>query len=261
MISPTLSYRFAAEHSIGLSLNIAFQQFETYGLKVFSAYSQSPEAVSNRGVDNASGLGVRIGYLGHLGDRVSIGAFYQTKVWTNNFHKYAGLFAGQGGFDVPASWGGGIAFKATPALTLAADVKRIDYAGVPSVGDPLLPAPFGSTDGPGFGWRNITVFKLGASYVASPRWTLRVGYGHSDNPVPTTQTLLSVLAPGVVQSHLTAGATYTLPSGLEVTGFVLHALKNTVHGAINSIPSNFGGGQADISLSETSAGLSAGIKF
>ncbi len=83
---------------------------------------------------------------------------------------------------------------------------------------------------------------------------------YADNPIPTSQTLLNILAPGVVQHHLTAGATWTAPSGIEVTGYVLHALKNTVRGS-GSIPAPYGGGEADISLAETAFGLSAGWKF
>ena len=47
---------------------------------------------------------------------------------------------------------------------------------------------------------------------------------------------------------------------LELTGYVMHAPKQTVRGA-GSIPAPYGGGEADISLGETSFGLSAGFKF
>ena len=98
------------------------------------------------------------------------------------------------------------------------------------------------------------------TYVASDKWTLRTGYGHSGNPVPRSETLLNILAPGVVSHHLTGGATYTTGSGVELTGYVMHAPKQTVRGA-GSIPAPYGGGEADISLGETSFGLSAGFKF
>ena len=263
-VTPTLAVRVAAGHSVGVSPLIVLQGFRAYGIGPFSAASADPAHFTDQGVSWSTGAGLRVGYLGHIGPALSIGAFYQTKVWTGQFSKYAGLFAGQGGFDVPASFGGGVALKVSPALTLAADVKRIQYSGVASVGDSLSPlfagVPFGATGGPGFGWRDITVVKLGASYRLSPTWTVRAGYGHSGNPVPSSQTLLNILAPGVVQHHLTAGASWTGPRGLEVTGYVMHALKNTVHGS-GSIPAPYGGGDADVSLAETSVGLSGGIKF
>ena len=55
----------------------------------------------------------------------------------SKFKEYAGLFADGGDFDIPANYGVGIAFKATPKLTVAADVQRIDYSGVGSVGNPM----------------------------------------------------------------------------------------------------------------------------
>jgi long-subunit fatty acid transport protein len=45
-----------------------------------------------------------------------------------------GPVADQGKFDVPAAWGGGIAIRPVPAVTLALDAKRIDYADVTAVG-------------------------------------------------------------------------------------------------------------------------------
>ena len=41
---------------------------------------------------------------------------------------------------------------------------------------------------------------------------------------------LSLVAPGVVSHHITAGATYTTGSGVELTGYVMHAPKQTVRG-------------------------------
>ncbi len=263
-ITPTVAVKVAKGHSLGLSPIIVVQGFRATGIQPFAGASQDPTNFTNRGTDWALGTGVRAGYLGHLGDSLSFGAFYQSKVWAGKFDKYAGLFAGQGGFDVPASYGAGIAVKPVPALTLAADVKRIDYSGIASVGNPLSVlfggTPLGADQGPGFGWRDITAWKLGLTYEASERWTLRTGYGHSGNPVPASETLLNVLAPGIVADHYTAGATFKASSGLELTGYVMHAPKQTVRGS-GSIPAPYGGGEADISLGETSFGLSAGVKF
>ncbi|MFM2300461.1 MAG: hypothetical protein RLZZ84_197 [Pseudomonadota bacterium] len=263
-ITPTLAVRVAPGHSIGVSPIVVVQGFSVNGIQPFSAASMDPANFTNRGTDWSAGGGVRVGYLGHLGDAFSFGAFYQSKIWAGRFDKYAGLFAGHGGFDVPVSFGAGVAVKPVPALTLAADVKRIQYAGVASVGNPLsilfTGKPLGADGGPGFGWRNITSYKLGVTYAASDRWTVRAGYGHSGNPVPASETLFNILAPGIVSHHFTAGATYTTAAGLELTGYAMHAPKQTVRGN-GSIPMNYGGGEADVSLGETSFGLSAGVRF
>lgn len=263
-ITPTVAVRVADGQSIGISPLVVVQSFEMRGIQPFTAASAAPANMTNKGEDWTTGAGLRVGYLGHFGDAISIGAFYQTKVWAKPFERYAGLFAGGGDFDVPSSWGAGIAIKASDALTLGADYKRINYSDVSSVGNPLAALfggqPFGAANGPGFGWRNVDVFKLGAQYRATDALTLRVGYGRSENPVPASETFLNILAPGVVQSHFTAGATVRINSGMEMTGYVMHAPRNTVLGA-GSIPVTYGGGEADIHLSETSAGLSVGFNL
>lgn len=263
-ITPTVAVRVAPGHSIGVSPIVVVQGFSASGIQPFSAASQDPANFTNRGTDWSAGAGVRVGYLGHFGDAFSFGAFYQSKIWAGHFSKYAGLFAGRGGFDVPASFGAGIAIKPTKRLTVAADVKHIQYSQIASVGNPLsvlfTGKPLGSDNGPGFGWRDVTAVKVGLTYVASDRWTLRTGYGHSGNPVPASETLFNILAPGIVSHHITAGATYTTASGMELTGYVMHAPKQTVRGS-GSIPLPYGGGEADVSLGETSFGLSAGVRF
>ena len=59
--------------------------------------------------------------------------------------------------------------KAMPKLTLAGDIQRINYGDVPSVGNPVDcffagTCMLGASNGPGFGWRNTTVYKIGVSY-------------------------------------------------------------------------------------------------
>ena len=263
-ITPTLAARIGEGHSIGVSPILVIQSFSMNGIQPFTAASIAPAQMTNNGDAWSTGAGVRVGYLGHIGPAVSVGAFYQSKVWAGRFDKYAGLFANGGDFDVPASWGFGLAIKASDQLTLGADYKRIEYSDVPSVGNTLAPlftgVPFGAQGGPGFGWRDVDVVKFGAVYRASDSLTLRAGYGRSDNPVPASQTFLNLLAPGVVTDHLTAGATVRLNASTELSGYVMHAPRNVVRGS-GSIPVNYGGGEADIRLAETATGLSLGFVF
>lgn len=263
-IVPTLAYEFAPGQSVGVSAIGLVQGFRASGIQPFSSASADPANFTNRGTDVAFGAGFRAGYYGELSEGVAIGAFYQSKVWAGEFDRYAGLFADQGGFDVPASYGAGIALRPAAGLVLAADVKRIEYSGVNSVGNPLAVlftgVPFGGADGPGFGWRDVTVFKLGASYDVSDSLTVRAGYGRSENPVPASETLLNVLAPGVVQDHFTLGATWRSGNGFEVTGFAMRAPRNDVAGQ-SSIPLPYGGGEANVFLAETSFGIGVGFEL
>ena len=104
------------------------------------------------------------------------------------------------------------------------------------------------------------MWKFGAVYQASDRFALRAGYGRSANPIPQSETLLNVLAPGVVRDHFTVGATYKASEKFEITGYAMRAPRQTVNGS-GSIPAPFVGGEANIRLAETAIGFSLGFGF
>jgi long-chain fatty acid transport protein len=258
-LSPAIAYKVNDNNSIGLALNIAYQRFEAKGVGLFAGFSAAPADVSNRGFDDSFGAGVRLGWLGHFGDFVTLGATWQSKTKTGRFTKYAGLFADQGAFDVPETYGLGIAIRPAHGWTVGLDWQRILYANVASVGDPINAlfqrVPLGATDGPGFGWQNISVVKLGGSYQVTDAVSLRAGFSNSQQPVPASQTFFNILAPGVIRNHLTAGGSWKLSDRNELSVAYLHAFKNTVNGS-GSIPPAFGGGEANIHLEEDSVAIS-----
>ncbi len=71
-----------------------------------------------------------------------------------------------------------------------------------------MPLPLGSKGGPGFGWHDVDVFKIGAEWRATDRWALRAGYAYTDNPIGSSDVTFNILAPGIVRHHITAGASY-----------------------------------------------------
>ncbi len=260
-ISPTLAYKVNEDHALGIAVNLAYQRFAAKGIGLFAGNgaSESPGDFSNHGSDSATGWGLRIGYTGKLTPELTVGATYATTTRMGKFDKYKGLFAEQGGFDIPANYGVGIAWQATEALTLAADIQRIEFGSVKSVGNTLFTGTqFGSSNGPGFGWRDVSVLKIGVSYDASPKLTLRGGYSHVTQPVPAAEILLNILAPGVVQDHLSVGATWKQGKHGELSVYFTHAFRKAVDGPI---PANYGGGVASLHLSENILGVGYGWKY
>jgi long-chain fatty acid transport protein len=124
----------------------------------------------------------------------------------------------------------------------------------------------GAANGPGFGWKDVDVFKLGAIWRMSDAWTLRAGYNHGDNPITAADVTFNILAPGVTTNHYTAGFTYALgkDSG-ELTGALMYAPRQTVSGpSMFNSPQFFGpgsGGNETIGMKQTSFGLAWGRKF
>jgi long-chain fatty acid transport protein len=89
----------------------------------------------------------------------------------------------------------------------------------------------GANNGPGFGWDDMTVYKLGVSYELSQNLTLRAGYNHGKQPIPSSETFFNILAPGVVENHLTLGATWTLANKDEISVSYMHAFVSNVKGS------------------------------
>ena len=267
-VVPSLSWKINDRHSIGVGLNLAAQFFSARGLQGFDNpfMTSSPGNVADNGHDSSYGAGIRVGWIGQITDMVTLGATYQSRTYMSEYDDYKGLFAEQGDFDIPQNYGLGIAVQATPKLLLAFDIMRIDYSDINSIGNagpatsmgpPIMTggAFLGDDDGWGFGWDDQTSYKLGISYELNPNWTLRGGWSHADNPIPSSETFFNTLAPGVIEDHLTLGATWTMQNGQEITFTYMHAFENEVKGS-GSIPPNFGGGEANIKMYQDSFGVS-----
>lgn len=266
-IAPTVTWKLTQANTIGVSLNVAYQRFEAKGLQNFDnpAFTNSTGNVTNNGHDSSYGLGLHVGWIGQLNDAVTLGATYQSRTYMSKFDQYKGLFAEGGDFDIPAHYGVGIAVKATSALTLAADVQRIEYGDIDSIANLSLNNLFagnalGSNKGPGFGWKDVNVVKVGASYAWNENLTIRAGYNHASQPIRNSETLFNILAPGVVQDHITLGATWVLPNKSELSFAYMHAFEEKVRGN-GSIPAGFGGGEANIKMYQDSIGVAYGWKL
>lgn len=240
-VVPTYATKFGNEnHSVGISPIIAYQTFEIEGAAAFGMFSSDPSRISNNGADDSTGLGAKVGYLGQLTPEFSIGVAYQTKISMDEFGDYAGLFAGQGDFDIPSNYVVGIAYKFGDSAVFVLDLQEIMYTDVDAVANPLFPALgrafmgdpsglLGAASGPGFGWEDMTVVKAGLQW-GSGDWTYRLGYSTTDQPIPSSEVLFNILAPGVVEDHLTVGFTRDLGTGRALSISLMHAPSVSVIG-------------------------------
>jgi long-chain fatty acid transport protein len=234
-LTTTYGYKLTKNQSVGASAVIAVQRFQASGLEAFAPFSSDAAALTGNGHEWSQGIGVKLGYLARPLPQLAIGAAYSPTIHMSSFTKYRGLFAQNGHFNVPGSFNTGIAYTPKPELTFDADYQRIHYSDIGSVGNPLLPnlamAPLGADNGAGFGWRDINVYKIGAQWKATEVWTWRAGYSKCDQPVPSSEVLFNILAPGVVQDHVTLGFSKAVErSGGRFNVALMYAPSKTVTG-------------------------------
>ena len=271
-IVPSVAMKLNEQHSLGLGVNVVWQRFKADGLENFDneMMSSDPGSVTGNDYDSSTGFGVRAGWMGQFGPAVTVGASYQSRTYMGEFEEYSGLFAEEGGFDIPSNYGVGVAVTPAAGLVVTADVVQIKYSEINSIANPLLPnlgtSPLGTEDGAGFGWEDVTVVKVGMAYDVTPELTVRGGYNYGGQPIPSSETLFNMIAPGVVEHHATFGATYAVSQSVEITFAYMHAFENTVEGEDSIIPGppemgGMGGGEADLTMSQDSFGLGVGVLF
>ncbi len=270
-VAPTYAYKFAPNSSVGASAILAYQRFEAFGLQNFAGFSTSPSNLSNNGYDSSTGFGGKVGAQFDVGGGVTLAASYQTKISMGEFDKYKGLFAEQGGFDIPATATIGAAFQVAPDHTLVLDVQQIYYSDVDSIGNSFLPAMglcglgispatncLGASSGAGFGWEDMTVLKLGYQWKANPTWTFRAGYSKGDQPIPSSEVLFNILAPAVIEQHYTAGFTWTLDKKSELNFAAMYAPSKSVSGPN---PLAAGSQTIELEMKQYEFEISYGMKF
>ena len=132
IIAPTLSFKVHEKHTLGAALLVGIQRFSARGLGNFQcftqtgqsipagsgscaasggAYSATPsDSLTNNGSDWAYGAGIRVGWIGEVHPKLSLGAAVASKIYMTEFDDYSELFAEDGDFDSPANFTVGLTF-------------------------------------------------------------------------------------------------------------------------------------------------------
>ena len=257
-LAPTISTKLNDKHSVGLSVNLVLQRFHAEGIQAFQgdprANPADLKAFQEPGTDSSHGVGATIGWMGEFSDNFTMGASYRFKTDMSKFDKYSGLFEGGGDLDVPGALTIGASVKVTPKTTFAVDVQKIYYSDVDAIGNSVTsPTQLGSSGGPGFGWEDQTIFKIGMKTQATSKLAIMAGYNHGSSPVGPEDTFFGVLAPAVTEDHLSVGFEYTLGKKSTLIGTYRHAFKNTVNGDANN-PFN-------LEMEQNAIGLAYSKKF
>ena len=264
------------KHAFGGSLILAGQRFSAQGLENFSNLSSDPGNLSGNVHSTSYGAGLKLGYQGEVADNLRVGVSYQSKISMGEFDEYKGLFAEGGDFDIPSTYSLGVSYNVADKGTLVADIQRINYSDVAAIANPISnltgggcldglnnflffggsgaegASCLGGADGGGFGWKDITIIKLGYQFDIEGN-TYRVGYSHTDSPITESETLFNILAPAVIEDHLTAGMTMPIGGNQEFNIAGMYAPSNSVKG-----PNPFDNGQTQIEIEMSQWEIQAG---
>ncbi len=205
----------------------------------------TPTALSNNGHDTSTGFGAAAGVWFGVTENFSVGLSYQSKMSMSEFKDYSDLFAEDGGFDIPSSAKLGLSFRGNNNVRLNLDIEHTSYSDIGSVGNPmsnLFDCPFavyggvlsatgdpaaalaaaqasplenclGGDNGGGFGWDDMTTYKVGVEWVADELTTWRFGYSYGEQPIQEADITFNILAPGVMEQHVTIGLTKRKENG------------------------------------------------
>ena len=247
------AHKFSDNLSIGVSPIFAIQSFRSNGLNTFagftksfveSGFTQMPTDLTDNGQNYTYGGGVQVGLLvKDLVGSTDVGISYRSKIWMDEFSDYSDLFAEDGDFDIPPTFWAGFATELSDDITLVFDFQKIWYDQVdaigndferlfncPALGGTNIEACLGGNDGAGFGWDNVSVYKVGLQWQASANATWRIGYSHTNQPIDSDQILFNILATAVVEDHITAGFTYKTERMGEFNFEAMHAFHHSQDG-------------------------------
>lgn len=237
-IAPTIARQVTPNLRVGLSLVAALQMLEIRGLGAFKGVSSDPANLTNNGHDYSLGYGAKLGLQWLLLPGLRFGASYQTRMHMQEFDDYAGLLAEQGDFDIPPYLQVGLAWNVTQRWTLAVEYQRIYFSEIPALAnEPLSRAPLGADDGPGFGWEDTRLYKIGASFRAGPEWTFRFGYANGNQPMDADELFLNLLTYSLFEHHYSVGASHRLSDATTLNWGLVWAPETTLEGANARAPS------------------------
>ena len=237
------SRKWSDSASWGVGLILAAQRFEARGLASFAPFvadGTADDLTDNR-FDYSYGAGIKLGVQAGLTEWLTVGASYQSRTWMTEFDKYSDLFAEGGDFDIPPTATIGLTIKPAARHAINFDIQRIWYGDIDSISNPMSNLTggcflgqtnkcLGGSDGVGFGWEDMTVYKLGWQWQVKDNFTLRLGWNYAKQPIPSSEVMFNILAPGVIEHHYTVGFTAIPSKGHELSFAAMYAPKVSVDG-------------------------------
>lgn len=182
--------------SYGLGLVLTRADMKTDSIYAGPAFTNNnnPQVV-----DVVYGAGFNIGGVWDLGDKMTVAADYQSKVWVQRFDKYINVFNST--VDRPATFSIGLDMDVADDTVVAIDAKYIHNGGVRTISSKA------SGEG-GFGWDDVGVLMIGVEHQVTDELQLRAGFSYNNSPIDDSNLYANTLFPAIIKTHYTVGGTY-----------------------------------------------------
>ena len=205
---PTVAWKPREDLAVGFGLTLAYEQFKADGVIVPAPVPGGLLPLPGHGTQSTTGVGWRVGALWKPAAEWTLGANYKARTAMGRLEGYdTDLLAYSGGkLDVPEQYGVGVAWQATPRLTLAADWLRILWGDLKVMKDPN-----------GFAWWSQPVFRMGASWAMDDRLTLRAGFSRNRGQIDSSRTVQNLLVPAIHEKAYSAGLSWALDGGSDLS--------------------------------------------
>ena len=195
------------------------------------------------GSDSAFGWGVKLGYAGDLGNNVTVGVTYQSRIDMSEMSAFCdgstAIFGAlkQSGkdcsLDMPEQYGVGIAWQMSDKWKLVADVLQVNWSSVDVFGNTdKFTDPNSHVHQKGFGWEDQTIYKIGFGFRSSEKLEWRFGYNYGKSPIGSDQIMYNLLAPAITEQHFTIGLGQTLSGKSQINYYFAYVPENEVDSGV-----------------------------
>lgn len=235
-VAPTAAYRLGDNLYVGFAPTIDIARLAVTPGVFFApddanrdGAAHYPAATSTR---DAWGAGFQAGVYYVASADWRVGASVKSKQWFEPFRFQVTDELGRPrtvrfNLDAPLIVSAGAAFTGVERLTVAADVRYINFRDTSG----LRASGFDPTGAvAGLGWKDVFALALGGQYVLTDALAVRVGYTFNTDPIPAGAALLNVASPLSYQHQLAVGASYQLTPACVLSAAYYHVFFNSVTG-------------------------------
>jgi len=210
-IAPTWAHQLNNRLRIGISPELIYQAIEINGFQIFTPASAEPNKLSNNGHSQSFGYGIKAGASLAINTQLTAGLTAHSKGYMQKHKEYRGLLAEQGNLDIAPYLQYGIAWQASPDLTMLADFQRIYFSKVRAYANSgRALGRYGDNNGPGFGWSDLSVVKLGLHYRIDEQFSLRLGYSDiHKKPINQQEIINNLVSIAVFDERYNAGISWS----------------------------------------------------